>query len=571
MMLRASLLPSALLLALAAATPAAAVDVADDGTGGALIVPYYTVDKGNTTIVTVTNQAERPTAAKFNVREARNGRVVLSFHLYLAAKDRWTAVITSLDATGAAILLTTDSSCTVPAIATSASLPSLPSGIRYVPFRNQAYTGDAADGDPSLARTRQGMIEIIEMGTLTGASAAATSPSARNCAQLLSAWSAGGYWTANPGTDMSAPAEALAATAEIVDVAKGAAVVVPITALEGFRSPSAPVLHEPPSRDSPSLGEASEGIDAVSAELLKRGVANEFTVEPALGAQTEWIVTFPTKRQHTDSAIVGATARPPFRAVTGTTAAQFAASCVGASFGAFGSDGRACSGTQCTTTPLCGVVTQVRFTQRGETRPGILFGDKFSNVPTETLGAVEGFAELFFLQVDSGQPFAWSYAGATRTGLPAIGFSTGTFVNSNAGPGVLAVYARTTPHRDVVGNAPPAAAGAYFENASDFAIADNTTVESPITVSGVSGTAPATLRVGVDIKHTYIGDLQVDLVAPDGSVYPLHNRSGTSTDNILTTYTVNASTELANGAWKLRVADGANGDTGFIDKWSLQF
>ena len=114
-------------------------------------------------------------------------------------------------------------------------------------------------------------------------------------------------------------------------------------------------------------------------------------------------------------------------------------------------------------------------------------------------------------------------------------------------------------------------AGPYFENAANVNITDNATVESSLTVSGVAGNAPAALRVGVDIKHTYIGDLKVDLIAPDGSVYVLHNRTGGTTDNILTTYTVNASSEVANGTWKLRVNDNAAQDTGFIDKWSLQF
>ena len=59
--------------------------------------------------------------------------------------------------------------------------------------------------------------------------------------------------------------------------------------------------------------------------------------------------------------------------------------------------------------------------------------------------------------------------------------------------------------------------------------------------------------MAVSIVHTYIGDLKVDLVAPDGSVYVLHNRTGGSTDNINTTYTVNLSSEAANGTWRLRV------------------
>ncbi|SEM14380.1 serine protease [Stigmatella aurantiaca] len=111
----------------------------------------------------------------------------------------------------------------------------------------------------------------------------------------------------------------------------------------------------------------------------------------------------------------------------------------------------------------------------------------------------------------------------------------------------------------------------FFENTTDFSILDSKTIESPIAVSGRSGNAPSTLKVGVSIYHTYQGDLKVDLIAPDGSVYVLHNYTGSSTDNIITTYTVNASSEVANGTWKLRVNDKAAGDTGYLDKWNLQF
>ena len=110
-----------------------------------------------------------------------------------------------------------------------------------------------------------------------------------------------------------------------------------------------------------------------------------------------------------------------------------------------------------------------------------------------------------------------------------------------------------------------------YTNASDFTIGDNTTINSTIVVSGRTGNAPSNSQVKVDIKHTYQGDLKVDLVAPDGSVYVLHNRTGGGTDNINTTYTVNLSTEALNGTWTLRVNDNAAGDTGFLDSWSLTF
>nr|WP_255355007.1 proprotein convertase P-domain-containing protein [Lysobacter sp. Root494] len=75
----------------------------------------------------------------------------------------------------------------------------------------------------------------------------------------------------------------------------------------------------------------------------------------------------------------------------------------------------------------------------------------------------------------------------------------------------------------------------------------------------------------MNIVHTYIGDLKVDLVAPDGSVYTLHNRAGGSADNINQTYNVNLSSEALNGTWRLRVNDNANADTGYINSWSITF
>jgi PKD repeat protein len=110
-----------------------------------------------------------------------------------------------------------------------------------------------------------------------------------------------------------------------------------------------------------------------------------------------------------------------------------------------------------------------------------------------------------------------------------------------------------------------------YSNTTDYAIGDNTTVESPITVSGRTGNAPSNASVTVAIVHTYQGDLKVDLVAPDGSLYNIHNYSGGGTDNINTTVTFNLSSEPLNGTWKLRVNDNAGGDTGRIDSWSITF
>ncbi|BAV96788.1 S8 family peptidase [Lysobacter enzymogenes] len=126
---------------------------------------------------------------------------------------------------------------------------------------------------------------------------------------------------------------------------------------------------------------------------------------------------------------------------------------------------------------------------------------------------------------------------------------------------------------DSLGGGNPNPGTQTYSNAADFNIPDNnaTGVTSSIVVSGRTGNAPSNAQVSVNIVHTYQGDLIVDLIAPDGSVYNLHNRSGAGTDNIVKTYTVNLSSEALNGTWKLRAADRASVDTGYINSWSVTF
>jgi lysyl endopeptidase len=112
-----------------------------------------------------------------------------------------------------------------------------------------------------------------------------------------------------------------------------------------------------------------------------------------------------------------------------------------------------------------------------------------------------------------------------------------------------------------------------YGNDTAFPIPDasSTGVESPVTVSGASGSASSQTQVYVNITHTWIGDLIVTLRAPDGSSYVLHNRTGGSTDNIEATYTVDLSSEPKNGTWRLHVSDNAAADTGTLNRWSITF
>lgn len=79
------------------------------------------------------------------------------------------------------------------------------------------------------------------------------------------------------------------------------------------------------------------------------------------------------------------------------------------------------------------------------------------------------------------------------------------------------------------------------------------------------------VEVAVDISHTYIGDLELNLIAPDGSKHLLRARSGGSANDIVESYSVNLGTLDAYGVWILEVRDHASRDGGQLNNWYLQF
>ncbi|MEU5310187.1 M4 family metallopeptidase [Streptomyces sp. NPDC021562] len=115
--------------------------------------------------------------------------------------------------------------------------------------------------------------------------------------------------------------------------------------------------------------------------------------------------------------------------------------------------------------------------------------------------------------------------------------------------------------------------GTSYESNTVVSIPDNgPAVTSSITVSGRTGNAPSNLQVTPNISHTWRGDLVIDLIGPSGTSYRLKNFSSSdSADDVTDTYTVNASSEPANGTWQLRVQDQAAQDTGKINSWKLTF
>ena len=112
-----------------------------------------------------------------------------------------------------------------------------------------------------------------------------------------------------------------------------------------------------------------------------------------------------------------------------------------------------------------------------------------------------------------------------------------------------------------------------YSNGSNYNLPDRgAAVTSTIAVSGRSGNAPSDAEVHVDVVHTFRGDVQIDLVAPDGTSRRLKSKSSSdSTNDVHATYTVNLSTEALNGNWKLKVQDMYSGDTGYLDAWTITF
>lgn len=156
-----ALLTIATSMAIAMAQPAdAALKLSTNGMGDAVYVPYYTIQNGQTTLLTVTNHSDTPTAARVHFSEALNGQAVLYFHVYLPPQARWVGAVTEGPNGGARLHAATDT-CSVPSWLINTEL-----GADFAHWDYSEYFPDGAATD--LSRTRSGQIEILEFAPVGG-------------------------------------------------------------------------------------------------------------------------------------------------------------------------------------------------------------------------------------------------------------------------------------------------------------------------------------------------------------------------------------------------------------------
>jgi hypothetical protein len=295
---------SAALLAVFTPDEASAVRVDPDGLGQALIYPYYTARSSDTktfqTYLTVVNHAADVKALRVRFREGRNARPVASFNVFLGPQDMFAVALgADQQSGGATLLLQSELSCV--------GFGTPPTQPAAIPFDPSSYGGTLDDGAGATRdRTREGFVEVLEMATLTGASATNATHTGigmqpPNCAALRS----------GQALEIAPPTGGLSGTATLINVNDGMDFSVDATALADLSTQPFYRHHSDP---YPDLNAAEiepismvtangavyrstwgQAVDAVSAVLMRTSPMAETVLDPETRSTTDVIVTFPTR------------------------------------------------------------------------------------------------------------------------------------------------------------------------------------------------------------------------------------------------------------------------------------
>ena len=110
----------------------------------------------------------------------------------------------------------------------------------------------------------------------------------------------------------------------------------------------------------------------------------------------------------------------------------------------------------------------------------------------------------------------------------------------------------------------------------NLAIPDNNPIGVSSAIAITAEGSVATIKVDVDIRHTYRGDLLVTITSPTGHMETLHAQTGQGADNLIAIYDSASAGVLAGmvgqsmkGDWVLNVSDRVARDRGRLRSWSL--
>lgn len=306
------------------AAAAQAVEVNHEGIGGALLYPLYSVQGDNTTVLSVTNTSDDYKAVKVRFVEGQNSAEVLDFHLYMSPQDVWTGSLVPT-ATGAK-LVTNDTSCI--AGVTKKDGTQIDGKLNFSHAQIKRDEERIADetkrstAEQLANRVKVGHFEVIEMATVTDPDLQTAIKHVDgvpgDCTAITSWWTddlnmGTGTDRANRGVaDLGAPTGGLYGNAAIINVKQGwaasydaVALVDDLAAGTNFYTD---IQHPRPGSIYPHLASVLNGtdiepddtrLDAVTEALALTSVYNDYYVDAALGATTDLVVTFPTKRFYT--------------------------------------------------------------------------------------------------------------------------------------------------------------------------------------------------------------------------------------------------------------------------------
>ena len=456
------------------ANMASAVNLTPDGLGQVLLYPYYTVNGGQQTLLSVVNtDTVNGKAVKVRFLEGYNSREVLDFNLFLSPADVWVANVFALSDAGisgdGAAIFTPDKSCTAPAFPEGP----LSNGFTYQHFLNYAYTGSNSDTGPTGDdRTREGHFEMISMADIVPGSPLFVDTKHVNsvppgCSKAEAAFEA--------GTTIAPPTGGLFGAASVVNVAQGTFYAYNADALDGF---TAVTLATPTGSLSPSLSDvndvggttatsfvfnngvlltspydlaAGQGIDAVSSVFAAANIYNQYETSSNGAVGTDWVVNFPTKRFYVDGATFGfSTVIPPFEHLFGAkeTGNGLGLSCTIVGITIYDREENTTTPTGCGFSPcppgqppssICHETNVITFDTTGTA--SVLSSGLTANI--KPIGA-NGWTNLTL--TGNGHDMRTATNFNQFHGLPITGFEAVEFVNGNVG-GTLANYSGVYRHR----------------------------------------------------------------------------------------------------------------------------